>query len=223
MGRFLAVFVGTGVLWAAAQSLPARAEPPELTPALQPRVERAVAEISTFWGENRARRLDVAVDPRETRSKTVYGARTLVSLSPRSAAPSSSTLEHEIAHAVVGPDGARRAYLMEGVATYFEYAYGPVAFGIDDWARAQLKRHAFVSLDKADVGTGISAFASPARILAYAEAGSFVKFLIESRGLAEFKRLYSGLDYAAVYGRDLTELQAEWLRGLLPTAEIAER
>jgi hypothetical protein len=219
LGRFLAVFVGTGVLWAIALSLPARAE----TPDLQPRIDRAIAEISSFWGENRARGLEIAVDPRESRSKTVYGARTLISLSPRSAAPSSSTLEHEIAHAVVGPDGARRAYLMEGVATYFEYAYGPVAFGIDDWARAQLKRHPFVSLEGADVGVGGGAVATPARMLAYAEAGSFVKFLIESRGLSPFKRLYSGLDYAAVYGRDLRDLQSEWLRGLLPTMEIAER
>lgn len=219
MGRFLTVFVGTGILWAGVQSLPARAE----TSDLQPRIDRAIAQISGFWGENHARGLDVAVDPHETRSKTIYGTRTLVSLSPRSASPSSSTLEHEIAHAVVGPDGARRAYLMEGVATYLEYSYGPVAFGIDAWARAQLKRHTFISLDQADVGTGGGAVATPARMLAYAEAGSFVKFLIESRGLAEFKRLYSGLDYPAVYGRELRDLQAEWLRGLLPTTETAER
>jgi hypothetical protein len=216
--------VGAGLLWAFAPGAPARAETPDAPTGLQPRIDRAIAEISAFWGGNQARGLEVSIDPRESRSKTIYGARTVVALSPRAASPRSGTLEHEIAHAVVGPDGARRAYLMEGIATYFEYAFGPVPFGIDDWARAELKRHAFVALDRADFGerAGSSA-ATPARMLAYAEAGSFVKFLIESQGLAKFKRLYSGLDYAAVYGADLGELQTQWLGHLIPPVTIAER
>ena len=211
------------MLWALAPGA-THAETPNLPSDLQLRIDRAVTEISASWGENHAQGLQIAVDPRETRSKTIYGARTLISLSPRAASPVSGTIEHEIAHAVVGPDRARRAYLMEGIATYFEYAFGPAAFGVDDWARAELKRHAFVSLDAVDLGErGGSSAATPARMLAYAEAGSFVKFLIAAHGLDQFKRLYGGLDYAAVYGRDLHSLQAEWLETVRPSPVVAER
>ncbi len=51
----------------------------------------------------------------------------------------------------------------------------------------------------------------PAR--AYTVAGSFCRFLLETRGAEKFRALYhGGGDFRAAYGEDLAELAAEWGR-----------
>ncbi len=45
---------------------------------------------------------------------------------------------------------------------------------------------------------------------AFIQAGSFVKYLIESYGPAPFKAAYAGAGYEQAYGKSLVELEAEW-------------
>jgi hypothetical protein len=45
---------------------------------------------------------------------------------------------------------------------------------------------------------------------AYILAGSFVDFLIETYGLAMFRKLYEVGSYDLVYGKNLTDLEREW-------------
>ncbi len=52
------------------------------------------------------------------------------------------------------------------------------------------------------------------RDLIYLEAGSFVRFLVETQGLQKFMGVYEGQGYEAVYGRDLGALEKEWLEFL---------
>jgi hypothetical protein len=48
------------------------------------------------------------------------------------------------------------------------------------------------------------------RRLAYLEAGSFVRFLIERHGLEKFLRWYDGGQFDEVYQRKLAEMEREW-------------
>jgi hypothetical protein len=45
----------------------------------------------------------------------------------------------------------------------------------------------------------------------YDFSGSFVSFLINTYGLARFDRVYPTANYGAVYGKSLSQLNAEWL------------
>ena len=70
----------------------------------------------------------------------------------------------------------------------------------------------------------------------YAVAGSFVQFLIESRGLAEFRKVYEQTpmvplqkkagarraDGAAIYGHSLGELSDEWKVHIARTHELTD-
>ena len=49
---------------------------------------------------------------------------------------------------------------------------------------------------------------------AYVFAGSFVKFLIETHGLAPFRSLYETSDYEKVYGKSFATLEQEWRASL---------
>ena len=49
---------------------------------------------------------------------------------------------------------------------------------------------------------------------AYRASGSFVKFLIERYGLSKFKTLYKGALFTSVYGKDLSQLNDEWVEVL---------
>lgn len=48
----------------------------------------------------------------------------------------------------------------------------------------------------------------------YYASGCFVQHLIKTYGTAKFGKLYSSLDYQAVYGRTLEQLQRNWLASL---------
>ncbi|MDI6795753.1 MAG: PDZ domain-containing protein, partial [Desulfatibacillaceae bacterium] len=49
------------------------------------------------------------------------------------------------------------------------------------------------------------------RLVAYVQAGSFVRFLVEEFGLEKFKLLYARPDLKAVYGKSLLWLEEQWL------------
>jgi LysM repeat protein len=48
----------------------------------------------------------------------------------------------------------------------------------------------------------------------YFAAGCFVEHLIETYGVQDFKQLFTSGDYAGIYGRTLTQLEAEWVETL---------
>ena len=196
----------------------------DLAPGIADRAQRAVRNIGEFWGEPYTRSVRINIDPSERRSNTrIHDG--FINLDLKSALPASNTIEHEITHVVVGSDPARRRYLIEGIAMYCEFRFGrynattPTALTtyIDDWTRREIKKTGYMRLDRTDAVIADPALAYPAwRTVAYTEAASFVKFLLEIYGLEKFKRIYRGYDFEPVYGKNLEHLEVEWLEKVFP-------
>lgn len=128
---------------------------------------------------------------------------------------------HEGAHALAqdwiqpkekgGPDGV----LLEGLAVWASdghYRQEP----LDEWAAALAASQQYIPL--ADLRRG--PFYDFQHEIAYLEAGSFVKYLIERYGLDRFKSLYGQATgepdadeqlVQSLYGRGYADLEAEWL------------
>ena len=166
------------------------------------------------------------LEPSLARSQTVNGV----------VASAQNFVPHEIVHIIsyrILPQDEQRIpaeYLSEGLAYYLGGAsfFSPEL--LLSWAKRSLEVDQDVFLDSlirdpwlygANDGAGV--------------ASSFVKFLIEGDGMLEFKQLYAAGEnpadqrqtLAEVYGRDLSQLEAEWkefVRGLaLPDVAIVDR
>lgn len=53
----------------------------------------------------------------------------------------------------------------------------------------------------------------------YFAAGCFVDYLIKEQGIEEFKQLFASGDYEGIYGRDLSQLEADWIMSLEATVD----
>jgi len=53
----------------------------------------------------------------------------------------------------------------------------------------------------------------------YFAAGCFVEYLIETFKLDDFKQLFNSGDYTGIYGRTLSQLEAEWIKSLEPVGD----
>lgn len=131
---------------------------------------------------------------------------------------------HEIVH-VYAPNGTR--FLAEGLAVYAQEAlHGDPAFpnfGTDLHAAAYDADDdtPLTKLDRIATPTPVKRVGDDRHM--YLLSGSFVRFLIERRGLAKFRMLYAMTPFEPgrrvdgtperwreVYGRDLPGLEAEW-------------
>lgn len=118
-------------------------------------------------------------------------------------------LTHQIAYDTFGQ--AASLLLSEGLAMDMEQQYlladGDIS--LDGLSRAALDQGELIPLTALSGGSnqflGQLFYRRP-----YAEAGSFVQFLIQRYGVANFKRVYTSGDYATVYGKSLDTLDAEW-------------
>jgi tetratricopeptide (TPR) repeat protein len=122
-----------------------------------------------------------------------------------------TTLEHELVHTINLDLTWNPALLllrghMEGIAMAWEddLALLPEAHTT---AAAAL---ASGQLPAADVFMGIGGFTAVNESNAYQASASFVGWLILEQGFADYARLQRTLDYAGIYGRDLTALDADW-------------
>lgn len=126
-------------------------------------------------------------------------------------------LKHELAHVVAGEwaSGPFRVSgraggwlpipgLIEGAAVAIDWA--PDVLSPHGWAAA-MDRLGLLPDAGGLVGIG---FLGEAAGLAYTAMGSFVRWLIETRGAGAFGTAYAGGDFAGAYGRTLHELWREW-------------
>jgi len=121
-------------------------------------------------------------------------------------------LKHEMAHILAGEFGwsplkiSRNSGLVEGIA---------VAVGDDVLYDEPLDRAAalvFAAGVNPDMESlfSIFGFAKVNAGVSYALAGSFCKFLIDSFGIDQFKKLYRSGDFVLTYNRTLPSLLADW-------------
>ena len=136
---------------------------------------------------------------------------------------------HEIVHLYSAPIGRPSDFFNEGFAVAFQT--DPAAGRLDAWfngvevhaACRDYRREGRLPLPLADYVTTTAFRALPDQVLSYRYAGSFVRFLIDRHGLAavlDFFRRGGGRDepltaisarVAALFGRTLADLEAEWL------------
>lgn len=140
-------------------------------------------------------------------------------------------LQHELAHVVLGGAApgpfhvpmrglAPQMALVEGAAEALEPPNGPLL--VHQWAAALRRAHIAPDL-LAIMGPG-GFWAQPAG-KAYVATGSFLAWLLETRGPERFLKAYASGDLEAAYGQPLAELDrawGAWLDGLtLPEDAIA--
>lgn len=133
---------------------------------------------------------------------------------------------HEVSHAIVRRH-ENNSFFSEGLAEFFQGKFGediagaayyeePLSLSLDDLVRKH--RDNLLSLsylgDNNDIYMQMN---TEKRKLAYIEAGSFMKFLYEIHGGQKLQDLYDSrtLNYKKIYGKNLKELEADWLTYVL--------
>lgn len=132
---------------------------------------------------------------------------------------------HEAAHVLAGPLGQPTEFFNEGLAMAFSVDVVGERFeplwnnrSVHDWCAEALASGVLLGL--ADIVES-NAFRSRPNDVAYQTAGSFVRFLLDTKGMPQMKRLLNGnwrdasraavnLRFASVYGVDLSAGEAEW-------------
>lgn len=192
--------------------------------------ERAYREVTRYLGRGHDRIISIRVGDRydvptayHARSTIVVGANRLRGDAGgagrwRAIGPA---IVHEITHLVAGQsrgeDGRQVQFLDEGLAVFVQEKFKLADdrsfpnMGRDlheetvRWSRQYERMAPLGDTHKPRWLDG-----GP-RDLIYLQAGSFVRFLVETAGLQKFMLLYEGRSYEQVYGRPLEALEKEWL------------
>jgi hypothetical protein len=137
-----------------------------------------------------------------------------------------SVVRHELAHVVLGRDApgplnipalARifpHAALVEGAAEALEWSSGDLT--LHQWSAAL--RRLGLEVDIADL-MGSDGFYGQPPGKAYTLSGSFMRWLLETRGSAAFRAVYADADFQAAYGHPLATLVTAW-RGFLDGLDL---
>jgi hypothetical protein len=142
---------------------------------------------------------------------------------------------HEVCHILTGGLGDPPALFNEGLAVYVSERLGAPALKqlggdilrVDDRVGQIRSQGHFMPLDKVIRFTEIGSEESKGSI-SYAEAASFVKFLVEQFGIQKFLASYKSLENSddatvqeknlevlrEIYGMSLSELEGRWLKSL---------
>lgn len=184
------------------------------------RTNRAIKKIDAYWGEGFDSTVRVNIEDRKVRSSANYANR-FINLSLRGAKSSQPVIEHEVAHIIAGRDAGGRRFLNEGIAMYLEQKFHPDAeyrsIELDEKAERAMRRTGFISLQNTNEFFLDSAERLKAeRFTVYREAGSFVRYLIETHGLKQFKEVYRGFSFESVYGFTIDEFKSKWLDAIFP-------
>ncbi len=126
-----------------------------------------------------------------------------------------AVLRHELVHLFMKPFGDRwlglsqSVGLLEGIAVALETP----SF---EWTLDELSTNFLENKPEFDVKSLFNpiGFWTELSSTSYTLAGSFVKFLLKTYGMAAFKQVYADADFTRVYGKSLDELLSEWLEHL---------
>jgi hypothetical protein len=173
-------------------------------------------KVEDFWGATWKEPIRIHVDRSYRISKALLptnrGNRGFMEMPLRTVQNNNGALLHEIVH-IYAPNDNR--FLAEGLAVYLHQklagnpAFPDFGKSLDAEARARLRE--INSLDRLnDVRTPKPLSSVLSEESAYVLAGSFVGFLIEKFGLAEFRKFYETGTYETTYGKSLAELEKEW-------------
>ena len=178
------------------------------------------AKVEKFWGATWPSPVRIHVDGAYRISRALVpgyqGNRGFMEMPLRGVREGNGALLHEIVH-IYAPNDNR--FLAEGLAVYVHQklagnrAFPNFGRPLDGAARSSLGAiESLEALNSVRTPQPLGAVASEQ--VAYVLAGSFVGFLIERHGLAEFRKLYESGGYESAYGRPLAALEKEWRSSL---------
>jgi hypothetical protein len=177
-------------------------------------------KLEEVWGPTWKEPIRIHVDRSYRISKSLVpayrGNRGFMEMPLRGVRNNDGALLHEMVH-VYAPNDNR--FLAEGLAVYLHQrlagngAFPNFGKPLDAEAKGLLgDLDSLERLDRvrtpAPLGTVMNERS------AYILAGSFVGFLVEKHGLAEFRKLYETGSYTAAYGKPLDALEKEWRSAL---------
>jgi hypothetical protein len=131
--------------------------------------------------------------------------------------PGDEMLGHEMAHLFLRNDGTGPLSLatvggLLPLMALVEGAASAAAWGADD-----LDDHAWsAAMYELELGGSVASILGPSGFWsqpsgrAYTLTGSFVRWLIDTYGASDFRRMYGYGEFEAVYGKTLEELESEW-------------
>lgn len=131
---------------------------------------------------------------------------------------------HELVHLLTNFMGVSNLVLSEGLAEYFEdtWKIDGVKLGHDDWVRKFVRDKTYLPISRL-FDDFLFWELDPDGSIAYAESGSFAKFLIAKYGIEKFLQAYQsvrrrGADnfekFEAAYRRSINDIEQEWLDSL---------
>ena len=193
------------------------------------------AELAEFWGHEPDRRLRSYVyGDRDEKGRLMGGRRTLVAkiwlgeMHITWSGVGNTLLAHEMAHLFLKEDGTgpldlSTAFGVVPLMAMVEGAATAAGWGGGEWDEhtwsAAMQREG-VADDLADI-LGPFGFWSKYSHRAYTLTGSFVRYLIDTRGAEPFRVAYGHGDFEGVYGESLDALTDEW-EAWLAELELAE-
>jgi hypothetical protein len=227
--RFLAASLLLVPLWTEAQALAATCEGFSI---LSDQLSASEAEaycryamgerkkLEELWGATWKEPIRIHVDRSYRISRALVpayrGNRGFMEMPLRGVRNRDGALLHEMVH-VYAPNDNR--FLAEGLAVYLHQRLaGNPAFpnfgkSLDAEARSLLGDiESLERLDRVRTPAPLGTVLNERN--AYILAGSFVGFLVEKHGLADFRKLYETGSYEAAYGKSLGALEKEWRSAL---------
>jgi hypothetical protein len=177
-------------------------------------------KVEEYWGPTWTEPIRIRVSSEYRISRALVpayqGNRGFLEMPSRRFQDKTGALLHEIVH-IYAPHQNR--FLAEGLAVYLhaKLAGNPAFpnFGED------LRRLAARDLPGAESLNALNAVRTPRPLgtvldekTAYVLAGSFVGFLVERYGLAQFRSLYATESYETAYGKPFAALEREWRSSL---------
>ncbi len=123
-------------------------------------------------------------------------------------------LAHELTHVLMGESSSR--LLTDGLAVYCQERFGGLSYpsffrSIEAATLGELRRGRSLSLLDLRMNIG---FEGQTWRLAYLEAGSFARYLIDRYEFPLFEQVYSTNDFLSAYDMSLAELEGDWLESL---------
>lgn len=178
------------------------------------------AKVEALWGPTWTEPIRISVDAKYRISRALvpghFGNRGFIEMPLRRVTRNNGALLHEIVH-VYAPHTNR--FLAEGFAVYLQAKLGGnPALPNEGQPLAKLARRHLPSPEKMAELNAVQTPVPLGRVIedmtAYLLAGSFVEWLVETRGLERFRVLYQAGDYEKAYGKPFADLEREW-RGAL--------
>jgi hypothetical protein len=182
---------------------------------------RGFQQVSSYLSVVPPGRIDIRIVDVLRRSAAYHHSHTIVI--SRHKLPDKTAVIHELTHLIAGTSGDSNGTLDEGLAVYLQATFGDRYDRSFPTEGADLHAAAAAAIAEHNVAlpltttpnARLTARSASERRLAYLEEGSFVRFLIEERGLACFLQVYRAqASWKDVFGTERGDLEQAWLQRL---------